>query len=217
MELKTNNKTSGEELYRLFLAGDNGAFEDFVSFYKDELSHFIYGIVRDYNETEHLMIETFAQLVTNKKRFGGQSSIKTYLFAIGKNLSMRLLKKRGREQPFSFEEAAEIPADEGKTPYSILEKEENRQYVHEAMHGLKKEHRAVLQLLYFEDMSYEQAGRAMGKNVRQIKDLAYRAKIALKKRLENSGYSYTDIQFHLDNRTAGRLTPSPPEFDTLTA
>jgi len=191
METLTEQNISGEELYRRFLDGDNGAFEEFVSLYKDELSCFIYGIIHDYHETEHLMIESFANLVLNNKKFDGKSSIKTYLFAIGKNLSMQLLKKRGREQHLSFEEAVEMPVDGGETLYSILERDENRQYLYKAMQELKEEYHAVLVLLYFEDMSYIQAGRAMNKSEKQIKNLAYRAKEALKMKLENKGYTYS--------------------------
>jgi len=190
MENKNEPNISGEELYRRFLAGDSVAFEELVLIYVDELSRFIYGIVRDYHEAEHLTIETFAELALNNKKFDGKSSIKTYLFAIGKNLSLQLIKKRGREQHLSFEEAAEIPVDEGETPHSILEREENKKFLHEAMRELKEEYHAVLLLLYFEDMSYIQAGQAMGNSEQQIKNLAHRAKVALKNKLENKGYTY---------------------------
>ena len=179
----------GEELYQQFLNGDKDAFEKLVFLYEDELSRFIYKKVLDYHETEHLTIDTFTQLALNKKPFLGKSSIKTYLFAIANNLTMRHLRKRGREQHLSFEEAASIIHDEGETPYSALEKSENKQYLQDAMRDLKEEYHAVLVLLYFEEMSYSQAGQAMNKSERQIKDLAYRAKGALKKKLENMGFT----------------------------
>ena len=181
-------KESGEELYYRFLAGDNDAFESFVRMYEDELSRYLFGVVNDYYEAKHLAIETFSHLVLNSKKFSGQSSIKTYLFAIGKNLSLQFIKKRGREQHLSLEEVMEIPAAEDKTPHIILEQDDNKRRLREAMEELKDEYRAVLALLYFEDMSYRQAGRVMGKTEKQIKNLAHRAKLALKKQLEAGGY-----------------------------
>ena len=103
---------------------------------------------------------------------------------------MQLLKKRGREQHLSFEEAAKIPFNNDETPFSFLAREENKHYLQEAMRELKEEYRAVLVLLYFEDMSYTQAGRAMNKSEKQIRNLAHRAKVALKKKLEDKGYTY---------------------------
>ena len=179
---------SGEELYSCFLDGDNTAFEKLVALYENELSRFIYGIVRDYHETEHLTIDTFAQLALNRKPFEGKSTLKTYLFGIAKNLTMQHMKKRKREQHISFEEITELDIDNGESIQDILEKNEIYSSLRDAMRELKKEYHAVLILLYFENMSYRQAGKAMKKSERQIKDLAYRAKAALKKKLENNKY-----------------------------
>jgi len=175
---------SGEELYQRFKSGDNGAFEELVALYEEEMSKFVYGIVRDSHETEHLVIDTFAQLVLNKKSFEGKSSLKTYLFGIAKNLSMRHMKKRSKEQHISFEEIAELDISNGVTIQTVLEKEADSSRVVNAMRDLKDEYHAVLTLLYYEDMSYKEAAKAMNKSEKQIKDLAYRAKIALKKRLD---------------------------------
>ena len=180
---------SGEELYFRFLAGDNDAFEGLVRMYEDELSRYLFGVVNDYYEAKHLAIETFSHLVLNSKKFGGQSSLKTYLFAIGKNLALQLMKKRGREQHLSLEDVMEIQAAEDKTPHIVLEQDENRRILKEAMQTLKDDYHAVLALIYFEDMSYRQAGRVMGKTEKQIKNLAHRAKLALKKQLETGGYT----------------------------
>ena len=179
---------SGEELYQLFLGGNNSAFEELVALYEDDLSKFIYGIVRDYHETEHLTIDTFAQLALNKKPFKGDSTLKTYLFGIAKNLTLQHMKKRKRNQHISFEEVAELDIGSSESIQDIVEKEEVNSNLRDAMRELKKEYYAVLILLYFENMSYRQAGQAMNKSEKQIKDLAYRAKAALKKKLENREY-----------------------------
>jgi len=177
---------SGEELYRCFLDGDSGAFELFVEMYEEELSRFIYGIVRDYHETEHLVIDTFAQLILNKSVFKGNSTLKTYLFGIAKNLTSQHMKRRKRDQHVSFEEIANLDLNTGDTMHTMLEKNDQRANLIAVMRELKKEYHAVLILLYFEGMSYRQAGQAMNKSERQIKDLAYRAKAALKKKLEGN-------------------------------
>jgi len=182
----TNVLQSGEELYQRFLDGDNAAFEQLVYLYEEDLSRFIYSIVRDFHEAEHLVIDTFTQFVLNKKPFEGKSTLKTYIFGIAKNLTLQHMKKRKREQHISFEEIADINIDTGETIQSILEKEDSKTKLLDAMCELKKEYHAVLLLLYFEEMSYKQAGRAMKKSEKQIKDLAYRAKKALKKKLEEN-------------------------------
>jgi len=182
----SDEELTGEELYRRFLAGDSRAFEDLVAMYEDDVSRFIYGYVRDYHETEHLAIDTFTQLALNRKAFQGKSALKTYLLGIAKNLAAQHMRKRKREQHISFEEIAELKIDNGESIYVIVEKNERNTVLKEAMRELKQEYHAVLLLLYFEGMSYKQAGKVMNKSERQVKDLAYRAKAALKKKLEGS-------------------------------
>jgi RNA polymerase sigma-70 factor (ECF subfamily) len=194
LEMKIESGMTGEELYRRFQAGDNDVFEQLVSLYESELFGFLIGIVNDQHEAKHLMIESFAQLAVGGWKFAGKASLKTYLFTIAKNMAVRYMKMRSREKHISYEEIVEILVDKEKeeeTLPDILEREENKQLLHKAMRSLKDEHRVVLILLYFEDMSYKSAGKAMNRSVKQISDLAYRAKAALKKKLENEGYEYT--------------------------
>jgi len=179
---------TGEELYKCFRSGDSVAFEMLVEMYEDDLSRFIYGNVRDYHETEHLVIDTFTQLILNKNAFKGESSLKTYLFGIAKNLTSQHMRKRRREQHISFEEIANLDFDYGETMHTIVEKKDQNANLIAAMRELKEEYHAVLMLLYFEGMSYRQAGNAMNKSEKQIKDLAYRAKATLKKKLERNDY-----------------------------
>lgn len=176
---------TGEEIFRRFLEGDSGAFDNLVALYEDDLSVYINGIVKDYHESKHLTIEAFAQLSLSGGQFMGKSSIKTYLFAIGKNLALRYLKKRGREQHISLEDVIEVLSDKSESPQFFMEREENRQMICKHIKDLKEEYRVVLMLLYFEDMSYQTAGRVMNKSAKQISDLAYRAKAALEKKLKD--------------------------------
>jgi len=188
MGIEAKQIISGEELFRHFLAGSDEAFTNLVALYEDELYRFIYNIVNDYHESKHLMIETFARLAGSGDKFSGKSALKTYLFKIGKNLALRYVKMRGRERHISYEEVIELVSGEADSPPVLIEQEENKRLLHNAINQLNDDHRAVLVLLYFEDMSYRQAGRVMGKNETQIRGLAQRAKTALKKNLEGNGY-----------------------------
>ena len=175
---------SGEELYRRFRGGNERAFEELVALYDDELYFFIYKMVKDHHEAKHLTIDSFARLALNGGGFAGKSSVKTYLFTIGKHLAVQTIKMRKREDHISFESIIETMIGEGETPDSFIGREENKRLLHEAMNELNDEYRIVLDLLYFEDMSYMEAGESMSKSVKQIENLAYRARLSLKKKLE---------------------------------
>ena len=58
------------------------------------------------------------------------------------------------------------------------------------MAQLKPEHRQILWLVYFEDLSHRDAARIMGKTVHGIDTLVCRARASLKSELERSGFDY---------------------------
>ena len=179
-------------MFKRFLEGDRYAFEALVALYEDELSRFIYSIIKDYYETKNLTIESFGQLAVNGSRFAGKSSLKTYLFTIGKNLAFRHLKIRRKHKHVSFDDAAEVLNSWNETPYGHIEREENKKQLHLAMSELKEEHRKVLTLLYLEDLSYREISDMMNRSEKQIKHLAHRARAALKKKLEKMEIKISD-------------------------
>ena len=73
-----------------------------------------------------------------------------------------------------------------------LLKEERKNQCHEALNKLPEDYRTVLHLIYFENMSYEEAGKVMNKSVKQITNLAYRGRNAMKVILEQGGFIYEE-------------------------
>jgi len=179
---------SGEELYERFRKGDLSAFEELVEVYKEPLFSFIKGIVTDWHDAEDLLIETFAQLALSTSQFEGRASLKTYIFTIGRNLAVKHLKTHRRGGFVPYDDALNALIDDD-TPERSFERQENKRALHEALKTLKEQYRVVLELLYFEDMSYTEAAAAMHKSVDQVNNLAYRAKAALRKRLAKNKFS----------------------------
>jgi len=58
---------------------------------------------------------------------------------------------------------------------------------------LKLEYRQILYLIYFEGFNKEEAALVMNKSERQIKDLLFNSKKALKDELERRGFEYEEL------------------------
>ncbi len=71
--------------------------------------------------------------------------------------------------------------------------EERKIAVHRALRKLHPEYRQVLWLIYFESFSNADAAVVMKKNARQMKNLVYRAKSALKSELDKEGFVYEEL------------------------
>ena len=61
------------------------------------------------------------------------------------------------------------------------------------MKELNPEYRRILWLVFFEELTNDEAAAVMKKNARQITNLVYRAKAALRSELEKEGFEYEEL------------------------
>ncbi len=61
------------------------------------------------------------------------------------------------------------------------------------MRELSPDYRTVLWLAFFENFSNSETAIILKKNDRQVKNLLYRAKKALKRALEKEGFDYEEL------------------------
>ena len=80
-------------------------------------------------------------------------------------------------------------ADTALLEDELLQKERDKS-LHNAMKSLSPDYQEALHLIYFENLSYEEAGKIMKKSLKQITNLVYRGKESLKKTMEKEGFKY---------------------------
>lgn len=175
---------NGASSYHRFLDGDESGLEELLNMYGDNLIYFINGYVKDVSLAEDIMEDTFMELIVHKHTFRGESSFKTYLFRIARNKALNLIKRNKRL------EVLDKDIEDIKKLEDVIIKTEMQKNVHNAIGSIRFDYAVVLKLLYFEDMSYEEIGRVLKKTNKQIKNLAYRARLALKEELEKGGITY---------------------------
>jgi len=175
---------NGASSYRRFLDGDESGLEELLNMYGNNLIYFINGYVKNISLAEDIMEDTFMELIVHKHRFRGESSLKTYLFRIARNKALNAMKKNKRYEQLDRD------VEDIKSIEDIIIKTEMQKNVRGAMDNIKSDYSVVLELLYFEDMSYEEIGQVLRKTNKQIKNLAYRARLALKEELIKGGISY---------------------------
>ena len=65
--------------------------------------------------------------------------------------------------------------------------------LHRAIQELLPQYNEVLNLAYFEELSIAEIAGIMNKTVKQVNNLLYRAKSALKEKLEKEGFYYEGL------------------------
>lgn len=181
---------NGESSYSRFLSGDKYALDELIRDYKDGLIFYLYSIVGDIHKAEDFAIDTFIKLYTDRPAFRGKSAFKTWLYTIGRNIACDAVRKQ---------KLTEVPLESAPqlAEAASLEKEyikdEDRITLRRNIQKLKPEYRQVLYLIYIEGFDHSETADIMKKSGKQVRDLLYRAKNALKKELEKEGFVYEEL------------------------
>ena len=99
---------NGASSYRRFLDGDDNGFVEIVRDYKDGLILYLASFVRNISIAEELTEDTFVRLGIRKPHFSENSSFKTWLYAIGRNVAVDYIRKQARYDTISIDECAEL-------------------------------------------------------------------------------------------------------------
>ena len=170
---------NGESSYRSFLDGDESAFEDIMKKLFRGLVFFIDGFVHDTHAAEDIAIDAFSDLIVHKYRYNFKVSLKTYLYMIGRSRALDYIRHR-KVIDFVELSAAQAVADDSEALEEMVLEDDRKRQVNAAIAKLPEDMRAVVHLIYFEEMTYEEAAKVMKKNRKQVDNLLYRAKKELR-------------------------------------
>ena len=169
---------SGASSYRRFLEGEESAFDEIMKELFDKLVFFIDRYIHDLNAAEDIAIDVFSELLVNKHRYNFKASLKTYLFMLGRSKALNYIKHR-KVIDFVALENAENTVENQALEDAVFS-DERKRVLNEALAKLTDDMRIAVHLVYFEDLTYEEAAKVMKKSRKQVDNLLYRAKAELR-------------------------------------
>ncbi|NPA41533.1 MAG: sigma-70 family RNA polymerase sigma factor [Aquificae bacterium] len=168
-------------LIRGVAKGDEEALKKLIRLYKDRVFLYVYGLLRNYEDSEEATAETFFQIWRSAKKFKGFSKPSTWIFGVARNVAMNILRKRRKEfKTFELED--------WDSPVEDVEVPENVELLRRAIEMLSPAHREVIHLAFYEDMSYSEIAEVLGIPENTVKTRVFHAKKKLRdlvKELEN--------------------------------
>ena len=182
---------NGASSYRRFLDGNDNGITEIVEIYKDGLILYLNGYVNNIFVAEELTEDTFFRLIIKKPKYLGKSTFKSWLYAIGRNVAVDYIRHNSKILNVPIVDIENYLIEEQSLEQSYI-KEENMLIVNKALNELIPEYRNVLWLTYFEEFSNKETAIILKKTERQIKNLLYRARKALKSKLEKEGFEYDE-------------------------
>lgn len=144
------------------------AFRKLINLYKERLYWHIRKIVKNHDDTDDVLQNTFIKVYQNIQSFKGESQLYTWLYRIATNESLTFIKKQSKILQIEDEEWLEIQVNSLKAdPY--FEGDEIQYKLQLAMAQLPKQQQLVFQMRYFDDMKYDAIAEVLKTSVGGLK------------------------------------------------
>lgn len=160
--------------------GDQKSFSFLLNTFWNNVYSFQLLRTKDENEAEDITIRTFTKAFDKIESFNESYEFKTWLIAISKNIHIDLLRKqksRALHQTQSDEENEIYElADDTPTAEDNLIKEQNLASLLEDIKKLKPHYQKVINLRYFQELSYEEISKELNEPLNSIKVKLLRAR-----------------------------------------
>ena len=184
------------KLIQRLRSGDSAAMAEFYNIYRSRLYTLVLAQV-DQNQAvaEDIVQETFLAALGSLDKFRGDSQLYTWLRSIAFH-KLNDYYRRQVKQPRAQESSPDFDAmkqleqtgnDEPET-IAVMESEEVRHSVQQALEQLPENYQEVLVLKYLEEMPVLEISQVMGRSPKSVEGLLSRARKAMRANLEDNNH-----------------------------
>ena len=183
-----------EKLLVRLRAGEDAAYETLLRLHTGRMLAVARRFLSSDEDAREAVQEAFVSAFRAIDRFEGEARLSTWLHRIVVNACLMKLRTRRRKPEESIEDLlprfqenghlAELPTGWREGADALLEREEARNLVREAIERLPEAYRTVLLLRDIEEYDTEQAAQALGLTRAAVKTRLHRARQALRQLLD---------------------------------
>ncbi|MBU3009969.1 sigma-70 family RNA polymerase sigma factor [Polaribacter vadi] len=160
--------------------GNQSAFRFLLNSFWGDVYSYQLKRTKSENDAEDITIQTFSKAFDKIHTFDDKYVFKTWLIAISKNVYIDLLRKKkssiSTETTIEQEEKVYLVVDENPTPEDKIIREQNLAKLLRDIKQLKPKYQQVIQLRYFQELSYKEISSQINEPMNNVKVKLLRAK-----------------------------------------
>jgi RNA polymerase sigma-70 factor (ECF subfamily) len=161
-------------------AGNQIAFSSLLDTFWNDVYGFQLIRTENENDAEDITIQTFSRAFDKLDSYDSAYEFKTWLITISKNLHVDLIRKRKRNvldgTDSGNNEAIKKVLDDAPTAEDQLITDQNLAKLLQNIKQLKPHYQKVINLRYFNELSYTEIAKELGEPVNNVKVKLLRAK-----------------------------------------
>jgi len=148
-------------LLKAIASGDAKALERLYARAETRVFRFLLRMVKSQAIAEELLNEVFLSVWQNAQRYEGRSEPMTWMLSIAHNKAISVLRKRTEVLGIAEEAGRNLEADED-APDVAAQKQDKSAKIKACIAELSADHRAILDLVYYQDQSVTEAAEVLG-------------------------------------------------------
>ena len=159
--------------------GNQMAFTQLLDVYWNEVYGFMLKRTENETDAEDITIDAFSKAFSKIAQYNPDYQFNTWLISIAKNAHIDLVRKQKQSRSVQFKDddhAAYLIVDETPSAEDKLINEQNLSILLRFIKELKPAYQEVIQLRYFQEMSYQEISNQLDEPLSNIKIKLLRAK-----------------------------------------
>ncbi|MFN4853609.1 MAG: RNA polymerase sigma factor [Bacteroidota bacterium] len=200
MEVNPDLTGKAQHDYKLVRAaldhGDQKAYAELMDRYKDSIYFMLLKMVRTKDDADDLTIEAFGKAFKRLAQYTPNYAFSTWLFKIASNNAIDFIRRR-KNNTFSLDKGIESEEgefsievkSEGPDPEEKFIRKEKIKMMREVVDKLKPNYRHLVELRYFEELSYEEIAQKLELPIGTVKAQLFRARELLYNIVKNNRHS----------------------------
>ncbi|MEZ4685631.1 MAG: sigma-70 family RNA polymerase sigma factor [Bacteroidia bacterium] len=189
----TKNTLEDRELVARAKENDPKAFEVLERKYRKSVYYMLLKMVKNSDDAEDLTQEAFAKAFISIDKFDSKYAFSTWLFRIATNNTIDFIRKKrvqtiSIDSPLQGDDGSKMRLDvkdRGPDPNQVMLKDQRRQYLSKALDRLPEKYRMLVDLRYFQELSYQEVADELQIPLGTVKAQLFRARELLSQELKN--------------------------------
>lgn len=181
------------DLVHRAIDGDQLAYGELMVRYRDSIYFMLLKMVNNKSDAEDLTIEAFGKAFKNIHQYSPNYAFSTWLFKIASNNGIDFLRKKRNivisldEENNDKEDSKPMTVmDDGLDPAETMIKSQIAQLVRSVVQKLKPRYRQLVEMRYFQELSYEEISQQMDLPLGTVKAQLFRSRELLYNILKNT-------------------------------
>lgn len=204
MEVNTRIPKASEDfkLVQQAIAGDQKAYGQLMNRYRHSVYHAILKMVNHREDAEDLTLEAFGKAFNKLDSYTPNFAFSTWLFKIAVNNCIDYMRKKRLHtlsldepiEPGSKQDFSELARSSYRDPEAEMIREQRVEVLRNLINGLNDKYRLMVELRYYEQLSYEEIACELDIPLGTVKAQLFRAKELLSAQLKKPGAkAYVDL------------------------